>query len=135
MIVNDLRKEIESKVENENNHVYSEVLKLVSDTLDDYLEEEELTSKNLEDMQEDLSYYITNEMIYSTDDIVSEATMYIDDFDKVLNTLDTCISEYIEISDMTRVITDLYFESYKLVLNDILSYYIEQEHQKEYQER
>lgn len=135
MLVNDLRKEIEAKLETEDNHVYLEVYKLISDTLDDYLDEEELTSKKLEDMQEDLSYYIDNEMIYSTDDIIREATGYIEDFNSVLNTLDTCINEYIEISDMTSAITDLYFEAYKLVLNDILSYYIEQEHQKEYQNR
>lgn len=138
MLVNDLRREIEAK--NEDNHVYLEVYKLISDNLDDYLEEEELTSKKLQDMQEDLSYYITNGMIYSTDDIVREANMYIEDFDSVLNTLDTCINEYmyIEISDMTSAITDLYFEAYKLVLNNILSYYIdyiEQEHQKEYKEK
>lgn len=135
MLVKELRREIEAKLENENNHVYSEVYKLISDTLDDYLDEEELTSKQLENMQEDLSFYITNEMIYSTDDIVSEANRYIEDFDSVLNTLDTCINEYIEISDITSAITDLYFEAYKLVLNNILSYYIEQEHQKEYQKR
>lgn len=133
MIVKELRKELEGKLDNEDNHVYREVLELISDTLDDYLEEEELTSKNLEDMQEDLSYYITNEMTYTTDDIISEASRYIDDFDKVLNTLDTCISEYIEISDISHVICDMYFEAYKLVLNNILSYYIELEHQKEYQ--
>ena len=135
MIVKELRKEIEAKLDNTENHVYLEVYKLISDTLDDYLEEEELTSKELENMREDLSYYITNEMIYATDDIVHEANMYIEDFDKVLNTLDTCINEYLEISDMTQVICDMYFEAYKLVLNNILSYYIEQEHQKEYQKR
>lgn len=135
MLVNDLRREIEAKLDNEDNHVYLEVYKLISDNLDDYLEEEELTSKKLQDMQEDLSYYIINEMIYSTDDIVREANMYIEDFDSVLNTLDTCINEFIEISDMTSAITDLYFEAYKLVLNNILSYYIEQEHQKEYKEK
>ena len=135
MLVKELRKEIEGKLESSNNHVYSEVYKLISDTLDDYLDEEELTSIKLENLQEDLSYYITNEMIYSTDDILHEANMYIEDFDKVLNTLDSCISEYIEISDMTSAITDLYFEAYKLVLNGVLSYYIEQEHQKEYQNR
>lgn len=133
MLVKDLRKEIEGKLEANDNHVYSEVLKLISDTLDDYLEEEELTSKNLENLQEDLSYYITNEMIYSTDDIVREANMYIEDFDKVLNTLDTCINEFIEISDITSVICDMYFEAYKLVLNDILSYYIEQAYREEQQ--
>ena len=134
MLLKDLKREIEGKLEANDNHVYSEVLKLISDTLDD-LEEEELNSKELEDMHEDLSNYITNEMIYSTDDIVSEATRYIEDFDKILNTLDTCINEYIEISDMTQVICDMYYEAYKLVLNNILSYYIEQEHQKEYQNR
>lgn len=135
MLVKELIREIEGKLEANDNHVYEEVLKLISDTLDDYLEEEELTSKELEGMQEDLSYYITNEMIYSTDDIVREANRYIEDFDKILNNLDTCISEYIEISDMTHAICDMYFEAYKLVLSDILSYYIEQEHQKEYQKR
>ena len=135
MLVKDLIREIESKLENENNHVYEEVYKLISDTLENYDIDEELTSKKLEDLQEDLSYYITNEMIYSTDDIVREANMYIENFDKVLNTLDTCLSEYMEISDMTSAICDMYFESYKLVLNNILSYYIEQEHQKEYQKR
>lgn len=131
MLVNELKKEIESKLENENNHVYEEVLKIILDNLENYNEEEELTSKKLENLQEDLSYYITNEMIYSTDDIVSEATRYIEDFDKVFNTLDTCINEYTEISDMTQVICDMYFEAYKLVLNDILSYYIEQAYREE----
>ena len=131
MIVNDLKKEIEGKLENEDNHVYSEVYKLISDNLENYSEEEELTSKKLENLQEDLSYYINNEMIYSTDDIVSEANRYIEDFDSVLNTLDTCMNEYIEISDMTQVICDMYFEAYKLVLNNILSYYIEQAYREE----
>ena len=135
MLVKELRREIEGKLENTKNHVYSEVYKLISDTLDDYLEEEDLTSKQLENLQEDLSYYINQEMVYSTNDIVSEANRYMEDFDSVLNTLDSCISEYIEISDMSHAITDLYFESYKLVLNNILSYYIELEHQKEYQTR
>ena len=130
----ELKKEIENKLDNTENHVYLEVLKIILDNLENY-DEEDLTSKQLEDLQNDISYYITNEMIYSTDDIVSEANRYIEDFDKILNTLDTCISEYIEISDITCAITDLYFEAYKLVLNDILSYYIEQEHQKEYQKR
>lgn len=131
MLVKELRKEIKEKLDNEDNHIYREVLKLISDTLDDYLEEDNLTSKELNNMQEDLSYYITNEMIYSTDDIVREANMYIEDFDSVLNTLDTCINEYIEISDITSAITDLYFEAYKLVLNSILSFYIEQAYREE----
>ena len=135
MKTTELKKEIENKIENADNHVYLEVLKIISDNLENYNDDENLTSKQLEDLQNDLSYYITNEMIYSTDDIVSEANRYIEDFDKILNTLDTCISEYIEISDITCAITDLYFEAYKLVLNDILSYYVEQEHQKEYQTR
>ncbi len=133
MLVKDLRREIEGKLDNEDNHVYSEVYMLISDTLNDYLEEEELTSKELENLQEDLSYYITQEMIYSTDDIVSEANRYLEDFDEILNTLDTCISEYIEISDMSSAIRDMYFEAYKLVLNNILSYYIEQAHREEQQ--
>ena len=126
-----LKREIEGKLEATDNHVYSEVYKLISDTLDDYLEEEELTSKKLEDLQEDLSCYITNGMIYSTDDIVSEASRYIEDFDKVLNTLDTCINEYIEISDISSAICDMYFEAYRLVLNNTLSYYIEQAYREE----
>ena len=135
MLVKEIRKEIEAKLDNEDNHVYSEVYKLIVDTLDDYLDEDNLTSKQLENLQEDLSHYITNEMIYSTDDIVSEANRYIEDFDKVLNTLDTCINEYIEISDMSHAICDMYFESYKLVLNNILSYYIEQAYREEHQTR
>lgn len=131
MLVNELIKEIEGKLENENNHVYEEVLKLISDTLENYAIDEELNSKKIENMQDDLSYYIDTEMIYSTDDIVREASMYIEDFDSVLNTLDSCINEYIEISDMTHAICDMYFEAYKLVLNNILSYYIEQAHREE----
>ena len=129
----ELKKEIEEKLETSDNHVYEEVLKLINDTLENYDNEEELTGKKLENLQEDLSYYITNEMIYSTSDIVKEANMYIEDFDEVLNTLDTCISEYIEISDITSVICDMYFETYKLVLNNILSYYIEQAYREEQQ--
>ena len=131
MLVKELKKEIEGKLENESNHIFEEIYKLISDALENYDDEEKLTSKELENMQEDLSYYITNEMIYSTDDIIREATRYIEDFDKVLNTLDTCINEYIEINDITCAITDLYFESYKLVLNNILSYYIEQAYREE----
>ena len=131
MKIIELKKEIEGKLEATDNHVYSEVYKIISDNLENYLEDEELTGNQLENLQEDLSYYITNEMIYSTDDIVSEVNRYMEDFDKVLNTLDSCINEYIEISDITCAICDMYYEAYKLVLNNILSYYIEQAYREE----
>ena len=140
MLVKELIKELEEEQEQpkgllKDNHIKEQVLKIIIDTLEFYDKDKELASKDLEDILNDLTNYITQDMVYVTNDIIHEVNMYREQFDEVFNTFDNCMNEYIEVYDMTNTICDIYFEAYKIVLSNILSYYIQLAYNEEYEKR
>lgn len=124
MKIKDIKNELETMLENENNHVSEVVIKETLDTrlFNENNLENEVSEKEIEDLIEDMIRYFDQEYNYDIKDMISEAIRYSDDFDEIFKHNDNIYSEDYFISNITNTICDMYIMAYKLETNNILGY-------------
>lgn len=122
MKIKDIKNELETMLENDNNHVSQIVIKETLDCrlFDEDNLENEVSEKEIEDLIEDMTRYFDQEYNYDINDMISEIIHYSKDFDEIFKHNDNIYSEDYVISNITNTICDMYIMAYKLETNNIL---------------
>ena len=88
--------------------------------------ENEITETEIETLINNMIYYFEHDITYNVDDMLVEAMRYNDDFDSILYHSDNPYLDDYRITDLTNTICDLYIMTFKIEINNILGYILQQ---------